>query len=97
MSEKIEMIYDLVKTIDERQRIKSEKDIKRHATEHARMTNIEADVKELKSDDKDMSVRLYSLEKDKIFTTSFKSKAIKLVGFMAATVATIGGIYRIIG
>ena len=48
MSEKIDLIYDLVSKIDDRQRTKSEKDIARHAREEIRMTVIESTVSEVK-------------------------------------------------
>ena len=96
MNDKLDMVYDLVSKIDERQRDKAERDAERHATEHARMTNIETGLLETNNKITQHHSRLELLEDDVNFKDKLLSKITKAVALSASGAGLVYTIFRII-
>ncbi len=79
-----------------KQRDKAERDAERHATEFARMTNIEESVIQTKAEVAQHSSRLELLEDDVNFKDKLVSKLTKVVALSASGAGLIYTIFRII-
>ena len=97
MSEKIDLVYDLVTKIDERQREKELKDAQRHANEDSWRGYVNTKLEEHSKFHIKTELRLDKLEESGKVWAWFKSKTGKIGAGVAGVISTAYAIYRMIG
>ena len=97
MSQKIDLVYDMVTRIDERMQEKAVADAERHGLEHARLEMIEADLREHKEGVIQNRSRIESLEDSKEFKDKLVKKSRYLIGYLSGAIGLGLMIYKVLG
>ena len=97
MREKIDLVYDLVSKIDERQRVKELADATRHANEDSWRHHVNLKLDEHGNMLKSADQRLDHLEADKKVWAWFKSRTAKGWALVTGVASTAYTLYRMIG
>lgn len=96
MSKKEDLIYDLVSKIDERQRVKAEKDAARHANEDAWRKSVNNKLEEHSEAHKKAETRLNTLESPDKAWTWLKTKTGKVGAAITGIISTAYMLYRMV-
>lgn len=97
MSDKLDLVYDLVSKIDERQRIKAEADAARHANEDAWRTHVDSKLEEHTAAHIRAEERFNKLEETGKVWNWFKTKTGKVGAGVAGLISTAYAVYRMLG
>jgi len=97
MSQKIDLVYDMVTRIDEKMQEKAVSDAERHALEHSRLEAIEIDLREHKEGVIQNRARIESLEDSKEFKDKLITKSRYLIGYLSAAIGLGLMIYKVLG
>lgn len=97
MSDKLDLVYDLVSKIDERQRTKAEADAARHANEDAWRKHVDTKLEEHTQAHVRAETRLSKLEETGRVWQWFKTRTGKVGAGITGILSAAYAVYRMLG